>query len=493
MTTETPQANSTASAVNRRSWLTLAVLSLAQLLVVLDATIVNIALPAASVELQFDADGRQWIVAAYSLAFGGLLLVGGRVGDRIGKFRVFIVGAAGFALASAIGGWAPTLEVLVGARAAQGVFAALLAPAALGLLTVAFADSDHREKAFAIFGAVSGAGAGVGLLLGGWLTEYLSWRWTLFINVVFAIVAIVGALIALPRQGPAPRTPFDVRGAILASLGVVCVVYAIATASLRPLVAGISLVAGIVLLVIFVRTQRRAEFPLLPPSILADRNRSTSSLVVLIASVGVVAVFVFATSYLQDVIGIPAFLAGLAFLPMIAAIVVGAQVISAGLAARVSLRIRVSGAATVSAVGMVWLAQVHDGVQYASGILPGLLLVGIGLGVIFASTLSSATRGVLPEDSGVASAVLNSAQQIGTSVGVALLTTLSGVATGIYIGTHLVEVGGLGGVPSTHTISLAVIAGYQAIFWVAAAAFAATALIAVLRYPSRLAAQARRR
>ncbi|WP_212743095.1 MFS transporter [Microbacterium sp. 2FI] len=477
-------------ASRHRSWLTLAVVSLAQLLVVLDATIVNIALPAASAELQFDANGRQWIVAAYSLAFGGLLLVGGRIGDRIGKFRAFVIGAAGFALASAVGGWAPTLEVLIGARAAQGVFAALLAPAALGLLTVAFAGSGHREKAFAIFGAVSGAGAGIGLVLGGWLTEYFSWRWTLFINVAFALAAIIGALIALPRPGPAPRTPFDVRGSILASLGVLGVVYAIGTVALQPITAGVTLVAGIVLLVIFARTQRRTTYPLLPPSILADRTRSTSSLVMLVASVGVVAVFVFATSYLQDVLGIPAFLAGLAFLPMVIAIVVGAQVISAGLAVGVPLRRKVPIAALVSAGGMVWLAQVHDGVAYATGILPGLLLVGIGLGVIFASTLSSATWGVLPEDSGVASAVLNSAQQIGTSLGVAVLTTLSGLATGVYIGTHLVEVGGLGGVPSTHTIALAVIAGYQAVFWFAAVAFVATALVAGLRYPSKLASTA---
>jgi EmrB/QacA subfamily drug resistance transporter len=471
-------------ATPQRRWLALVVVSLAQLLVVLDATIVNIALPAASADLGFDATGRQWIVIAYSLAFGGLLLAGGRLGDRIGQFRAFVIGALGFALASAVGGWAPTLEVLIAARAAQGVFAALLAPAALGLLTVAFADSTAREKAFAIFGAVSGAGAGIGLILGGWLTEYASWRWTLLIGVAFAIVAAVGASVVLPRPRPTEPRPFDLRGAVLASLGVLGVVYALGAATLLPIAAGISLVVGLALLVIFVRTQRRAVSPLLPPSILADRRRSTSSLVMLVGSVGIVAVFVFATSYLQDVLGFPAFLAGLAFLPMVASVVVGAQLISAGLAARVSLRIKVPAAAVVSAFGMVGLAQVHDGVEYASGILPGLILTGLGLGVIFASTLSSATLGVRPEDSGVASAVLNSAQQLGTSVGVAVLTTASGVATGVYIGTHLVELGGMGGVPSTHTIALAVIAGYQLVFWLAAAAFAAVAVLAVVRYPS---------
>ncbi len=485
MSTHTPSATSIGSSAPPRRWLALVVVSLAQLLVVLDATIVNIALPAASAELGFDANGRQWVVAAYSLAFGGLLLVGGRVGDRIGQYRAFVIGAVGFALASAVGGWAPSLGALVVARAAQGVFAALLAPAALGLLTVAFAASDRREKAFAIFGAVSGAGAGIGLILGGWLTEYFSWRWTLYINVAFAIVAVVGAVLALPRPRPAEPKPFDVRGSVLASLGVVGVVYAVATASLQPVVAGVALVAGVVLLVVFARTQRRTADPLLPPSILADRRRSTSSLVMLMASVGIVAVFVFATSYLQEVIGLPPFLAGLAFLPMVAAVVVGAQVISAGLAARVPLRIKVPVAALVSALGMVLLALVHDGVAYVTGILPGLVLAGVGLGVIFASTLASATLGVRPENSGVASAVLNSAQQIGTSVGVALLTTVSGVATGIFIGTHLVEVGGMGGVPSTHTIALAVIAGYQGVFWLAAAAFVAAAIVAVVRYPSR--------
>jgi len=479
-----PLTPATAESTGRRRWPALVVVSLAQLLVVLDATIVNIALPAASAELAFDASGRQWVVAAYSLAFGGLLLVGGRVGDRIGQFRAFVVGAAGFAVASAVGGWAPTLEVLITARAAQGVFAALLAPAALGLLTIAFADSRHRERAFAVFGAVSGAGAGIGLILGGWLTEFVSWRGTLYISVAFAIVAIIGAVFVLPRPRGVVRTRFDVRGAILASFGVVGIVYAVGTASLSPIPAAISLVVGVALLVVFARTQRRSTSPLLPPSILADRRRSTSSLVMLIASVGIVAVFVFATGYLQDILGFPAFLAGLAFLPMVGAVVIGAQLISAGLAARVPLRIKVPVAAVVSAIGMILLAQVHDGVEYTTGILPGLVLTGLGLGVIFASTLSSATLGVNPEDSGVASAVLNSAQQVGTSIGVALLTTVSGAVTGIYIGTHLVEVGGMGGVPSTHTIAVAIIAGYQGVFWLAAAAFIAAALVALIRYPT---------
>jgi EmrB/QacA subfamily drug resistance transporter len=489
MSIHTPSATSLGSSAPARRWLALVVVSLAQLLVVLDATIVNIALPAAAAELGFDASGRQWVVAAYSLSFGGLLLVGGRIGDRIGQYRAFVIGAAGFALASAVGGWAPSLAVLITARAAQGVFAALLAPAALGLLTVAFSGSTGREKAFAVFGAVSGAGAGVGLILGGWLTEYFSWRWTLYINVAFAMVAVIGALLALPRPQPAEPKPFDMRGAVLASLGVVGVVYAVGTASLQPVIAGITLVVGIVLLVVFARTQRSAANPLLPPSVLADRRRSTSSLVMLIASVGIVAVFVFATSYLQEVIGMPAFYAGLAFLPMVAAITIGAQGISAGLAVNVPLRIKVPVAALVSALGMMLLAFVHDGVEYTTGILPGLLLTGVGLGVIFASTLSSATFGVRAEDSGVASAVLNAAQQIGTSVGVALLTTLSGAATGIFIGTHLVEVGGMGGVPSTHTIALAVIAGYQGVFWLASAAFVAVAIVAFVRYPATSAPQ----
>ncbi|WP_025158490.1 MFS transporter [Leifsonia aquatica] len=479
---DTPVA---AARARKVGWPALIVISLAQLMVVLDATIVNIALLKAALDLQFDASGRQWIVAAYSLAFGALLLVGGRLGDRVGNFRTFVVGAAGFAVASALGGWAPTFGILVGARAAQGAFAALLAPAALSLLTVSFAGSSKRDRAFAIFGAVSGAGAGIGLILGGWLADAFSWRATLYINVLFALVAIIGAFLVLPRPKATTRAPFDFSGAIVSAVGLFGIVYAIATISSQPIPAGIALLVGIVLLIVFAKRQRRIAAPLLPPSVLADRRRSTSSLVMLIASISIVAAFVFATSYLQEILGFTPLLAGLAFLPMVVAVVIGAQVISAGLAARVSLKVKVPVAALVSAIGMVLLAQVHDGTDYVSGILPGLIVTGLGLGVIFASTIAAATLDVAPEDAGAASAVLNSAQQLGTSVGVAVLTAASGVSMGLYIANHLVPVGTMGSVPSTHTIEIATIVGYQGVFLVAAAAFVATGTVALIRYPRR--------
>src|ERR671924_7850 len=305
-----------------RRWAILVLLGIAQLMVVLDATIVNIALPSAQKALHFSDDDRQWIVTAYALAFGSLLLFGGRVGDLFGRKRTFIAGLVGFALASAIGGFADSFGVLVVARALQGAFGALLAPAALSLLTTTFTDPAERGRAFGIFGAIAGGGGALGLLLGGLLTEYLSWRWTLYVNLVFAIPAALGALVFLQRQVRAAAPRIDVPGALTAFGGLFALVYGFSQAETHGWGSATTvafLVAAVMLLAAFAMIERRAAHPLLPLRVVLDRNRGGSYLAVGIVGIGMFGVFLFLTYYLQQTLGFSPVETGLAFLPMIGA------------------------------------------------------------------------------------------------------------------------------------------------------------------------------
>jgi MFS family permease len=325
-----------------RRWWILAVLGIAQLMVVLDSTVVSIALPSAQRALDFSNSDRQWIVTAYALAFGSLLLIGGRLADHIGRKRVFLVGLGGFALASAVGGAAQSFTMLVAARAVQGAFGALLAPAGLALLTTTFTEAKERARAFGIYGAIAGAGAAIGLLLGGILTEYSSWRSTLFVNLFFATAALVGGVILLHHRESEHRPKLDWPGTVTVSAGLFALVYGFSHAATGGWGDSVTigfLVVAAVLLSMFVAIQTRSPNPLLPMRVIIDRNRGGAFLSMFAAAGGMFGVFLFLTYYLQTSLGYSAVMTGVAFLPMTGALVVTAASASTLLSTRVSPRI----------------------------------------------------------------------------------------------------------------------------------------------------------
>jgi EmrB/QacA subfamily drug resistance transporter len=444
--TRTTPDDPDANPQHARRWWILAVLGIAQLMVVLDATVVNIALPHAQASLGFSDADRQWIVTAYSLAFGSLLLIGGRIADIVGRRRTLLIGAAGFAIASAVGGAAQNFGMLAAARAVQGGFGALLAPAILALLTTTFTDPKERAKAFGIFGAIAGAGASIGLLLGGVLTEYLNWRWTLYVNLFFAVIALIGGSALLARHNKSDeRQHLDVPGTVLVTLGLFALVYGFshaapptpaASARWGDPVTIVSLILAGVLLVAFGVLERRVRGPLLPLRIITDRNRGGSFLAMFIASVGMFGVFLFLTYYLEALRGYSAVKTGLGFLPMTGMIIVVASVGSTLLVTRVSPRILIPVGMAVAAVGMWMLTNVTLTGSYAATILPATMVIGVGMGFVFAPAFSLATWGVEARDSGVASAAVNAMQQVGGAIGTALLNTISGTALTSYLASH---------------------------------------------------------
>ncbi|GGX63665.1 MFS transporter [Streptomyces minutiscleroticus] len=408
-------------------------------MVVLDATIVNIALPSAQRDLGMSDGSRQWVVTAYTLAFGGLLLLGGRIADRAGRKRAFVVGLAGFAAASALGGAATGPGMLFGARALQGVFAALLAPSALSLLTTAFTDPEERGKAFGVYGALAGGGAATGLITGGVLTEYLDWRWCLYVNVPVAALALVGALALLHDRPGHTEARLDVPGALLGCGGLVAIVYGFGEAEPRgwgdALVVSL-LAAGLVLLLGFVRWQARAPHPLLPLHVLKDRSRAGCFLTMGLAVVGMFGMFLFMTYYLQGVLGYSPLRAGLAFLPFTAAVLTGSTQISARLLHRVAPRLLMVPGTLLAAGGMLLLTRLTVHSEYATHLLPAMLLTGLGMGLAFMPVFATATAGVAPRDAGVTSATVNTAQQVGGSIGTALLNTVATSGATRWIAGH---------------------------------------------------------
>ena len=419
-----------------RRWWILAVLGIAQLMVILDSTIVNIALPTAQHDLHFSIADRQWIVTAYSLAFGSLLLLGGRIGDMVGRKRALVIGLVGFAVASAIGGASVDFAMLVIARTVQGAFGALLAPSVLALLTTTFTDPDERGRAFGIYGAIAGAGGALGLLLGGILTSYASWRWTLFVNLIFAASATAGALLWLEDDRGVDHDPLDLPGLFLVAGGLFSVVFGFShaetTAWSNPVTIGF-LVAGVVLLGAFAYFETRVTYPLLPPRVVLSRTRGGSLMVMLFASVGIFGVFLFLTYYLQSTLGFSPVKTGIAFLPLVAALAATAQLSNQILLPRFGPKPIVPIGLLVCAAALFGLHLVGLHSSYASHVLPYLLVLGVGFGLSVAPSFSTGTLGLAPQDAGVGSATLNTAQQVGGSIGTALLNTVAAGAASSYL------------------------------------------------------------
>ncbi|MEV7088535.1 MFS transporter [Streptomyces sp. NPDC093085] len=471
---ETPGA----SAPDPGRWKALVFIALAQLMVVLDATIVNIALPSAQEDLGISDGNKQWVITAYALAFGGLLLFGGRVADLWGRKRTFVTGLIGFAAASAIGGAANGEAMLLGARALQGVFGALLAPAALSLLAVTFSDAKERAKAFGIFGAIAGGGGAVGLILGGFLTEYLDWRWTFFVNIPFAVVAALGAYFVIREPaGSRNHSALDIPGVVLSTLGLVSLVYGFTRAESNgwtdPSTLGL-FVAAVVLLALFVVVESRVKAPLLPLRVVTNRNRAGVYLSLGLAVIGMFGLFLFLTYFLQVVQGYSPVRTGFAFLPMIAGMITGSTQIGARLMTRVPPRFLMGPGFLVAAVGMLLLTRLDLGSSYVGVILPGQILLGLGMGTAFMPAMSLATFGIEPRDAGVASAMVNTSQQVGGAIGTALLNTIAASATTAYLASHAATAGG-----DAQLLQMrALVDGFSSAIWWAVGILLASATIA---------------
>jgi EmrB/QacA subfamily drug resistance transporter len=458
-----------------RRWLVLIVVAVAQLMLVLDATIMNIALPSAQHALGFSNGDRQWVVTAYALSFGSLLLVGGRLGDMFSRKWVFITGLVGFAIASAIGGAAGSFVVLVTARALQGAFGAVLAPSALGTLASTFNDPRERGRAFGVYGSIAAGGGAVGLILGGVLTQYLSWRWCLYVNLVFAAIAVAGALAYIRGGRPASRPRMDWPGAVLACAGLFAIVFGLSHAETAGWTAALtlaSLVGGVVLLAGFVVAEGRVRHPLLPLRVILDRARGGSYIAIGISGMAIFGTFLFLSFYLQVVKGYSPLTAGLLFLPM-----TGCILISSNLTSVIGLEPRalIAAGMLLGAGGMALLTQVTVTSSYVSGVLPGLLILGLGLGLIFAQVINSATAGVARENSGVASALVNTMQQVGGSIGTSALSTIALSATATYlIGHHT----------SPLAPAIAATHGYTIAFGVSAGLLGLGFILAIVLLPS---------
>ena len=434
--TEMVTARSGTKALDPKRWAILAVVLIAQLIVVLDATIVTLALPSAQRALYISVANRQWVITAYTVTFGGLLLLGGRIADIGGRKRMLLIGLIGFASVSALGGLATDQGTLFGARALQGAFAALMAPAALSILTITFqADPKERAKAFGAYGAVSGAGGTIGFLIGGVLTEYASWRWCLLVNTPIALLAAVAAARTIHESRVGGATRYDVPGALLSTAGLVSLVYGFTKAvtdgwTSVPTLTLISVAT--VLLVAFVAVEYRSRNPLLPLRIVAERNRGGSYLATLLTGAGLFAMFVFLSYYFQQVLHYSALKAGVAFLPFGAGIILAAGA-SSSLVPRVGPRIPMSGGLLMGGLGLAWLTQIGVHTSYWTHVLPPEILASVGLGLAFPTFSSTALTRVKERDAGVASAPVNTAQQVGGSLGTALLNTIAATATATYI------------------------------------------------------------
>jgi EmrB/QacA subfamily drug resistance transporter len=466
------------SAADRRRWLILAVIGIAQLMVVLDTTVMNIALPSAQHALHFSTADRQWVVTAYTLSFGSMLLLGGRLADLVGRKYTFLAGLVGFAGVSAIGGASTSFTMLVTARACQGVFGAMLVPSALALLTTTFTDPKERGKAFGIYGAIAAGGGAVGLLLGGALTEYLSWRWALYINLFFAGAAFIGGSLLLTRQSASSKPKLDMPGVLAVSGGLFCIVYGFSNAATHnwhtPSTYGF-LAVGVVLLALFAFWQFRASSPLLPPRVVLDRNRGAAYLTILVAASGMFAMFLFLTYYLQQSLNYSPVVTGLAFLPFTAGIAASANVSNIVLMPRIGPKPIAPAGLAIAAGAMIWFSQIGAHTGYATGVVGPLILFGLGMGMVIATGINSGTFGVAPQDAGVASATVTVGQQLGASIGTSLLNTIFASAVASYLVAAHVR-------PTPALTGLALAHGYDAAFSWIAGIFAVGAVVSALLF-----------
>jgi EmrB/QacA subfamily drug resistance transporter len=458
-----------------RRWLILSVVGLAQLMIVLDITVMNIALPSAQRALHFSNVDRQWVITAYALAFGSLLLFGGRLGDLIGRKVTFLIGLTGFAVASAVGGASVSFTMLIVARACQGAFGALLAPAALGVLTTTFSDPRERGRAFGVYGAIAGGGGLIGLLLGGVLTEYLSWRSCLYVNLIFAAIAAFGATTLLSRQRPSGGGGLDVPGVLLVSGSMFCLVYGLSNAATHNWHTASSwgfLAAGGVLLVAFAAWQARARDPLLPPRVVLDRNRGGAYLAILVVGAALFGLFLFLTYYLQTILGFSPVKTGVAFLPSIVMLIVFGQISNIVLMPRIGPKPLVGLGLLIAAAGMAWLTGIGVHTSYVSAVLGPLVIIGVGLGTAVPSAINTGTFGVQPHDAGVASATINVGQQLGGSIGTALLNTIATSAAAAYVASHLSPAVATSSAAHSALQASAAVHGYVTTFWWTAGIFA---------------------
>jgi EmrB/QacA subfamily drug resistance transporter len=461
MATTTPAAQQQPTTSPNHRWWLLAVLALAQLMVILDGTIVNIALPDAQIDLGMSDGDRTWVVTIYALAFGSLLLLGGRVADYWGRKRSFIVGMVGFAVASAIGGLAVNTEMLLAARALQGVFAALLAPAALAILTITFPSGKERIKAFAVFGAIGGGGAAVGLLLGGALAEYASWEWCLLVNVPIAVIAIIGSIVFMKESRAHGNTRYDIPGTILVVAGLASLVFGFSRAeegwARFDTIA--LLVAGVLLLAAFVLVESRVSNPLLPLRVIVNKVRGGAFLVSTLTGAALLGGLLFLIFYFQIVLGYSPLQSGLASLPMTAVIMITVPVLS-NVLPKIGVRLPMTVGPILAAAGLFYLSFITVEGNYLLEVLPGLVVLGIGLGSIFVPLQNVALAGVENHDAGVASAAVTATQQIGGSIGTALFTALYTSAIASYLADN----------PTSPTAQFgSLVSGYSAAFVCAAA------------------------
>lgn len=412
---------------HKRRWLGLVVIAIAQLTIVVDATIINVALPAMTEDLHISEADRQWVLTGYTLAFGGFLLLGGRIADYLGLLKTFNIGLIGFGIASAVAGAAPNLEVLLVARAAQGLFGALMAPASMALLAVTFKDPKERGKAFAIFGAVAGGGSAIGLLLGGVLTEYASWRWTMFINIPITLIAVAGGVMLLKEFRPAHPGRLDIIGTVLGTAGLLLIVYAFSEAERNGWAQNRTLFLlffGVALLVVFVLSQRMVANPVLPLRVLANRTRAGANLAVLLAAVAMFGAFFWQTFFMQGVLGYSPVQTGVGFLAVTFGIIVSSAVVSS-LVTKVSPRLIMGVGLLMASAAALLMVRINLESTYMKDLLPAMVLGGLGMGAVFVPAFNAATIGVEPRDASIASASINTAQQIGGSLGVALISTIA--------------------------------------------------------------------
>jgi len=462
---------------HERRWLILAVLGLAQLMVVLDATIVNIALPTAQQSLGFSNADRQWIVTGYALSFGSLLLLGGRISDMIGRKRALMIGLAGFGAASALGGFSTGFAMLLSARVLQGAFGALLAPAALAMLTTTFTNPSERGRAFGIYGAIAASGGAVGLLLGGILTSYVSWRWTLFVNLIIGAVAMAGAAVLLTNSRATDRPRLDIPGVATATAGLFALVYGFSHAETTSWDDNYTigcLVAAAVLLAAFVAIERRASQPLLPLRIVVDRNRGGAFIAMFAAGAAMFATFLFLTYYMQGTLHYSPVVTGVAYLPMMAALIGSAQLATNILLPRFGPKYMVVTGMGLAALGIFFFTFTGLHSDYVTGLLPGLIGFGLGFGLVTAPSMSVATLGV-HRDAGVASALVNTSQQVGGSVGTSLFSTLGAGAATAYALAH-----GTTATSAASSQAQATLHGYHVVFAYAAIFLVVGAVVAGL-------------